>query len=226
MKTHSLSISEQALTAEQSAEIAEEELVKSQLSSAAEAFSLNENERNALRTAIWVKKNWNTVYTPNPGKELEGLFSHLSAPIGKVPKQKLYKVFEPKYWSRRFQAIQHPLFDSLDTYRQTKDQNEILIRVCQSQLVKIQQITDNEDIEAIVSELYDTEFVEAFTGFHQTWRMWVFLKQKSEIISAFGSDNVGEFNELYAMCGSRSQGHEISIEVDWTQQLGPAADCT
>ena len=128
VKTHSLSISEQALTAEQSAEIAEEELVKSQLSSAAEAFSLNENERNALRTAIWVKKNWNTVYTPNPGEELEDFFHTCLRRLEKFQSKKLYKVFEPKYWSRRFLAIQHPLFDSLDTYHQTKDQNEILIR--------------------------------------------------------------------------------------------------
>ncbi|MGC6508887.1 MAG: hypothetical protein ACON4U_10750 [Myxococcota bacterium] len=204
VKTHSLSISEQPLTAEEAAEVEQEERDKDLLSTAGEALSLNDKEKNAFRTAIWVKDNWSKIYTAGtPSSAMEDFYQTCLRRLEKFKSQKLYRIFEPKYWKKKFQNVQNPLLDRLGTYRHTKHQNEILISVCQSQLERIQQEAENEDIEAIVSELYDTDFVEAFTGFNQTLADLGFSKTEiPEILSAFGPNNVDEFNELFTQCGS------------------------
>ena len=204
VKAHSLSISEQPLTAEEAAEIQHEEEDKQQVSSATEALSLNEKEQEALRFALWSKDNVSKMYTPNPGSDLEDFFHKCLRRLEKFKSKKLYKMFDPKYWNKKFRDVNHPLFDKLGTYRHTKEYNETLIQVCTSQLQLIEAASANEDVDAIVNDLYDSEFVESFTEFEQQLKSLGFKKNEiPEIISAFGADNLEEFSQLLELCGGK-----------------------
>ncbi len=204
VKAHSLSISNQALTAEEASEIQHEEEDKQQVSSAAASLSLNEKEQDALRFALWAKDNVSKMYTPNPGSDLEDFFHKCLRRLDKFKSKKLYKMFDPKYWNKKFRDVEHPLFDKLGTYRHTKEYNEVLIQVCTSQLRLLEVASENENIEALVNELYDSNFVDSFTEFEQKLKDSGFKKNEiPEIISAFGADNMAEFTQLLEVCGGK-----------------------
>lgn len=225
VKVHSLSVSQQHLTAEEASEIQHEEEDKQTVASATAALSLNEKEQAALRLALWAKDNISKMYTPNPGSELEDFFHKCVRRLEKFKGKKLYKMFDPKYWNKKFRDVEHPLFDKLGSYRHTKEYNEVLIKVCTTQLKLIEAAAENEDIEALVNELYDSDFVESFTGFEQKLTELQFTKKEiPEIISAFGADNMTEFTQLLEVCGGKRKQMMYLLSAighnSWPRLLG------
>ena len=104
--------------------------------------------------------------TPEPGSDLEDFHKCLRR-LEKFKSKKLYKMFDPKYWNKKFRDVNHPLFDKLAPIGTIKEYNENLDTSVHKSTSLIEAASANEDVDAIVNDLYDSEFVESFTEFEQ-----------------------------------------------------------
>ena len=119
VKAHSLSISEQPLTAEETAEIQHEEEDKQRVSS-------------ARKHCLSARKN-KMLYDLHCGKDnapkctlqpwLRWKISFINVCVDWKIKTKKHEMFDPKYWNRSFRSIIHSLTSWV--YRHTKVQRNL-----------------------------------------------------------------------------------------------------